>query len=44
MKKPASSARLMFKLLLLEPKAGKDTGSCSRFRISVSSEHIASAV
>lgn len=44
MKKPASNACLMFKLLFLEPKAGKDTGSSIRFRISVSSERIASAV
>lgn len=44
MKNPANRARLMLTMLLLEPKAGKDTGSSIRFRISVSSDRIASAV
>lgn len=44
MKKPASRALLMLRVLLREPKAGTETGSSILFRVSVSSVRRASAI
>ena len=44
MKNPASRAFLMLRVLILEPKAGMDTGSSILLRVVISSERRASAV
>lgn len=44
MKKPASRALLMLRVLPREPKAGTETGSSILFRVSVSSVRRASAI
>lgn len=44
MKKPASRALFRLRLLVLVPKEGSEMGSSILFRVSVSSERMASAV
>ena len=44
MKKPASRALLMLWVLVLVPKDGSEMGSSILFRVSVSSDRMASAV
>lgn len=44
MKNPDNRAFLMLRVLALEPKEGADTGSSIRFRMSLNSDLVASAI